>query len=76
MRNEKDVAVATAIFKSIQDEFPHLTMRLDTDFANFDVELDIPAQDGLTIPVNLNLQADELHMEPSNIIIEYGKENG
>ncbi len=69
--NEKNRSIAVGIFKRIQSGFPALTMRLDLHTANVDMELDIPQQEGLIVPVNLNLQEDELHMNAGAFCLEW-----
>jgi hypothetical protein len=44
-------------------EFPYLVIEVERGQAPFEASAQIPAQRGLVIPVNLNLQnADELHL--------------
>jgi len=46
-------------------------MRLDLHPENVDLEIDIPAQVGLSFRVNLNLQGDELHLSASRFSVEW-----
>ena len=49
-------------FQSLQAEFPSVEMWLVPEPADVDVMLDIPRQPGLSFPINLNLQGDELQL--------------
>lgn len=56
------VAVA-ALFESLRADFPHLHMKINRAPQNVDLEMNIPAQEGLLFAVNVTLQGDELHLE-------------
>ena len=62
MRQEVDRSSMIRLFEEIRDAFPQLSMRLDHDPPNVDLELEIPQQPGLTFYMNLNLQGDALHL--------------
>ena len=61
-RKQVDRPRVIALFRSIQESFPKLSITLNTDPGNVDVSLDIPAQPGLAFDVSVNLQGDELHL--------------
>lgn len=55
--------IAKSVFETLQREFPHLSMEIEESPAFTEIELTIPAQDGLDYQVGLNLQnMDELHL--------------
>lgn len=55
--------IAMDVFGRIQQRFPHLTMKLDSNHPHVDVAFDIPQQSGLGFRLSLNLQnRDELHI--------------
>lgn len=64
-------AIATSVFDRIQNEFPHLTMKLDDPVEHVDLELDMPKQPGLSFAIGLNLQGDELHLCASGFWYEW-----
>jgi hypothetical protein len=51
------------LLDQIRTAHPDLQMKLDTKPRQVDVELTIPAQEGLPFRVGLSLQGDELHLE-------------
>ncbi|UZJ43825.1 hypothetical protein OOT55_14330 [Marinimicrobium sp. C6131] len=54
--------IARSIFETLKSEFPHLYMEIEEAPEYTEIELTIPAQDGLDHEVALNLQnIDELH---------------
>ena len=59
------------LFQEIRDAFPQLSMRLDHDPPNVDLNMDIPGQPGLTFDMNLNLQGDELHLNAGAFWLEW-----
>jgi len=71
MMNEQNRSIAEGIFRRLQTDFPNLTMRLNLASPQVDMELDIPQQKGLTDPVNLNLQGDELYMNAGGFWLEW-----
>jgi hypothetical protein len=50
------------IFRSIQNRYPQLTMKLQLEHRYVETALDIPAQEGIEIPLFLHLQNDELSL--------------
>lgn len=55
--------IAIKVFQNIIDANPRLTMDLVVASEDFDVEMTIPVQKGLSFSVHLNLQnLDELHL--------------
>ena len=49
--------------KKVQERFPLLTVSLNENDPNVDINMDIPVQPGLDFDINLNLQnTDELHI--------------
>jgi hypothetical protein len=63
--------IALAAFDEIQARHPALTMRLDRNPRNVDLEVEIPAQDQLQFDVSLNLQFDELHLHAGGFSCEW-----
>jgi hypothetical protein len=59
------------LFEEIRDAFPHLSMQLDLEPAQVDLDMDIPQQQGLAFNVNLNLQGDELHLSAGAFWLEW-----
>jgi hypothetical protein len=59
------------LFEEIRDAFPALSMRLDCEPAQVDLNMDIPQQPGLAFDVNLNLQGDELHLSAGVFWLEW-----
>jgi hypothetical protein len=66
-RNAVDVAAILAKFKELRTELPHLTSTLSTEHPQVDLYLEFPKQDGLSFPVSLNLQGDELHLNVGDV---------
>ena len=55
--------IALGIFKSFQRDFPKLHMELNKSPVDVDLEMKIPAQEGMKFPIYMNLQnKDELHV--------------
>jgi hypothetical protein len=71
MRKEVDRSAMIRLFEEIRDAFPQLSMRLDHDPPNVDLNMDIPEQPGLTFDMNLNLQGDELHLNAGAFWLEW-----
>jgi hypothetical protein len=71
MRHEVDRSAMIRLFEEIREAFPQLSMRLDHDPANVDLNMDIPEQPGLTFDMNLNLQGDELHLTAGAFWLEW-----
>jgi len=71
MNDEQNRTIALAIFGKIQTAFPKLAMDLHLHPEHVDLELLIPTQSGLTVPVKLNLQGDELHMNAASFWLEW-----
>ena len=67
----QEYEIARSTFERLRRAFPTLMMTLDPDPENIDLALDIPAQPGLRFDVNLNLQADELHLEAGAFAVEW-----
>ena len=59
------------LFNEIQSAFPHLEMILNTNHAHVDLDFEIPVQAGLSFPINLNLQGDELHISSGAFWLSY-----
>ena len=71
MRKDVDRSAMIRLFEEIRDAFPRLSMRLDHDPPNVDLNMDIPQQPGLAFEVNLNLQGDELHLSAGAFWLEW-----
>lgn len=55
--------IAKSVFETLREEFPHLSMEFDDSPKYTELELTIPAQDGLSFEIVINLQnVDELHV--------------
>ncbi len=68
----KQFDIALSTFEKIRAAFPALTMNLDLHPRHVDLAMDIPAQDGLSFKVYLDLQnVDELHIEASALWVEW-----
>ena len=68
----KQYEIALSTFERIRAAFPALTMKLDLHPEHVDLVMDIPAQPGLSFPVDLNLQnLDELHLVASALWVEW-----
>lgn len=68
MREAIDRLAMIRLFEEIRDAFPQLSMQLDQNPQNVDLELDIPQQPGLAFDMNLNLQGDELHLSAGSVL--------
>jgi len=55
-------SIAIGVFDRIQNDFPHLTMKLTGPIEHVNLDLEIPKQPGLSFEIGLNLQNDELHL--------------
>lgn len=71
MRKGVDLSAMIRLFEEIRDAFPRLSMRLDQNPRNVDLNVDIPVQPGLTFDINLNLQGDELHLSAGAFWLEW-----
>lgn len=71
MPKDVDRSAMIRLFEEIRDAFPHLSMRLDHDPPNVDLNMDIPEQPGLTFDMNVNLQGDELHLNAGAFWLEW-----
>ena len=69
--DEVDRSAVIRLFEEIRDAFPRLSMRLDQEPVQVDLEMDIPEQPGLAFRVNLNLQGDELHLSAGAFWLEW-----
>ena len=67
-RNTIDLAAILAHLEELRTEFPHLTSSLSTVHAHVDLFLEWPKQAGLSFPVSLNLQGDELHLNAGDAL--------
>ena len=70
-RKEIDRSAVIRLFEEIRAAFPRLSMRLDQNPPNVDLDMDIPKQPGLTFGMNLNLQGDELHLSAHVFWLEW-----
>ena len=71
MRKAVDQAAMIRLFEEIRDAFPALSMHLDPEPAQVDLNMNIPQQPGLAFDVNLNLQGDELHLSAGVFWLEW-----
>jgi hypothetical protein len=71
MRSEVDRPAMIRLFEEIRDAFPHLSMRLDREPSEVDLDMDVPEQPGLAFGMNLNLQGDELHLSAGAFWLEW-----
>jgi hypothetical protein len=71
MRKQVDRSAIVRLFEEIRDAFPRLSMRLDQEPAQVDLNMEIPQQPGLAFDVNLNLQGDELHLSAGAFWLEW-----
>jgi hypothetical protein len=60
-----------ALFEDLRAAFPALTMKLELEDPNVDLDMDVPAQAGLSFPINFNLQGDELHLSAGAFWLEW-----
>ena len=69
MEHKRNHPVALDIFNRIQNEFPNLSMELDSDpSVPVDLLFTINKQDGLEFDISLNLQNfDEIHLSTCHI---------
>lgn len=64
--------IALSTFERIRAAFPALAMNLDLRPEHVELAMVIPAQPGLSFPVDLNLQnLDELHLVASPLWVEW-----
>jgi hypothetical protein len=63
--------VGDATFAQIRARFPDLSMVIDGADPNVDIAVDIPQQVGLSFPLHLNLQSDELHLQAGAFWLEW-----
>src|SRR5687768_8019271 len=66
-RRAVDLAAILARFEELRTEFPHLTSSLSTEHAPMDLHLEWPRQAGLSFPLSLSLQGDELHLNAGDV---------
>ncbi len=59
------------VFEAIQAAFPNLSMTIEADHAQVDVNVEIRRQPGLAFDVNLNQQSDELHLGAGSFWLEW-----
>ena len=71
MRKEVDRFAVIRLFEDIRSAFPSLSMRLDQNPPNVDINVDIPQQTGLAFDMSLNLQGDELHLNAGAFHMEW-----
>jgi len=62
MTADVDRLAMIRLFEEIRAAFPQLSMRLNEQHEHVDLYMEIPQQPGLAFAINLNLQADELHL--------------
>ena len=60
-----------AIFQEIADLNKNLKNELALNPPHVDLEMNFPKQEGLKFNININLQGDELHLNASNLWIEW-----
>jgi hypothetical protein len=70
-RQHVDESAMVGLFEGIRDAFPRLSMTLELDPPNVDLNMDIPQQPGLAFDMNLNLQGDELHLSVGAFWLEW-----
>ena len=71
MSQSPHVGDIVTLFGSIQQAFPHLAMDLRSNHPHVDVIMYIPKQAGNAFDLNINLQADELHMRTDGLWLEF-----
>ncbi len=65
------IEIAKKVFQEIQSEFPNISMQIDKEHEHVELNIDIPKQNGVNYPINLNLQnEDELHFSVRNFWFE------
>ena len=66
------IEIAKNLFLEIQAKFPHISMEINEEHEHVEINVDIPKQNGINYPINLNLQnCDELHIVVSNFWCEW-----
>jgi hypothetical protein len=71
MKKPVDRGKMVALFEGLRAAFPALTMRLELENPNVDLNMDVPRQVGLAFPMNFNLQGDELHLSAGAFWLEW-----
>jgi hypothetical protein len=71
MRKEVERSAMIRLFEEIRDAFPRLSMQLDENPPNVDLNVDIPQQPALAFDMNLNPQGDELHLSAGAFWLEW-----
>ena len=71
MAKQVNIEEMLALFESIREAFPHLTMRLERHHPHVKLNMDVPRQPGVLFEVNLNLQGDELHLSAGSFWLEW-----
>lgn len=66
-----DKEAVVQLFEKIRTSFPNLEMRLDAEPRGVDLAMDIPQQHGLSFPVHVSLQGDELHLKAGAFWLEW-----
>ena len=56
-----DLSLARRVLDDLRVSFPHLQILDDSD-PHLDLGITIPVQAGMTFPIGVNLQGDELHL--------------
>lgn len=67
MTADVDRLAMIRLFEEIRAAFPQLSMRLNEQHEHVELYMEIPQQPGLAFAINLNLQADELHLSAGAI---------
>jgi hypothetical protein len=70
VETSRNISIAREAFARIQASFPQLTF-VETQHAQVDLNIEIPAQPALRHAVNLNLQGDELHFHVCSFWVEW-----
>jgi hypothetical protein len=71
VKPQVDRPAVIRLFEEIRAAFPSLTMELQLEPPNVDLNMDVREQPGLTFAVNLNLQGDELHLSAGSFWLEW-----
>lgn len=71
MINDDDRQIARELFKRIQSVFSQLQMTLNLDPRSDDVSLDIPLQQGVSLPVKIDLLDDGLRIFVGQSVLEW-----
>jgi hypothetical protein len=65
------MSTAEEIAERIQEQFPTLNLKVNSNDPNVDWSILIPPQDGLKFECNLNRQGDELHLSILGFWLEW-----